>query len=266
MQAFILGEEIGARPPDANVGPFIGRTEELALLEAAFGDAAIVTVVGDAGIGKSRLVVEGLARTGRGSLIVRGEPNGLTSPYRAVRDAFRSILGIERADAATMGAQLEGSVRRIDPELLPLLPLLGTVAHIATPMTPEVGAVDPQFLPEQLGVAVRRLLEAVLPEGAVLVVDDAQWTDPASNALLGRLAVAAERGRRWSMVVVRRDARWRVRARVAPAASRADGRPQRSRAAEAVDERAAPTRRGPGARQPGRGQPPRARRARPAGS
>jgi class 3 adenylate cyclase/tetratricopeptide (TPR) repeat protein len=206
VQAFILGEETGARPPDANVGPFIGRTEELALLEAAFGDAAIVTVVGDTGIGKSRLVVEGLARTGRGSLIVRGEPNGLTSPYRAVRDAFRSILGIERDDEATMGAQLEASVRRIDPQLLPLLPLLGTVAHIATPMTPEVGAVDPQFLPEQLGVAVRRLLEAVLPEGAVLVVDDAQWTDPASDALLGRLAVAAERGRRWSMVVVRRDA------------------------------------------------------------
>jgi class 3 adenylate cyclase/tetratricopeptide (TPR) repeat protein len=206
VQAFILGEEIGARPADANMGPFVGRTEELASLEAALGDPAIVTVVGDTGIGKSRMVAEALARTGRGSLIMRGEPNGSTSPYSAVRDAFRSILGIQRADDATMSTQLEQSVRRIDPQLLPLLPLFGTVAHVDTPTTPEIDAVDAQFLPEQLGVAVRRLLEAVLPEGAVLVVDDAQWTDPASDGLLGRLAVAAERDRRWSMVVVRRDA------------------------------------------------------------
>ena len=85
---------------------------------------------------------------------VRGEPDGTTSPYRAFRDSIRALLGIERADQATMAAQLAAAVDRIEPELVPLLPLIGAVAHVDTPMTPEVDAIEPRFLPDQRAAAV----------------------------------------------------------------------------------------------------------------
>ena len=112
-------------------------------------------------MGKSRLVAEALdGRPDVSEFTVRGEPDGTTSPYRAFRDPIRALLGIERADQATMAAQLAAAVDRIEPELLPLLPLLGAVAHVDTPMTPEVEAIEPRFLPDQRADARRsRLLD-----------------------------------------------------------------------------------------------------------
>ena len=60
----------------------------------------------------------------------------------------RAILGVERADRATMAGRLADVRRaRSAPDLLPMLPLIGDVAHIHMPSTPEVEAIEPQFLP-----------------------------------------------------------------------------------------------------------------------
>ena len=129
-----------------------------------------------------------------------------TSPYRAFRDPMRALLGIERADRATMAAELAGAVERLAPELVPMLPLLGTVAQVDTPMTPEVEAIDPQFLPDRRADAVIGLLDHLLGDAAALVVEDAQWTDGASDALLHAIVASLRRRPGWSMVVVRRGA------------------------------------------------------------
>ena len=49
-----------------------------------------------------------------------------------------------------------------------------------------------------------RLLDRAIDDDVAIVVEDAQWTDGASDALLSRLAVAAQQRPGWSMVVLRR--------------------------------------------------------------
>ncbi len=209
VQAYAMGAEIGTRAAADQEGPFVGRGDELrgvadVLRHDVDDREPILTIVGDVGVGKSRLLSEALSLAAAVELTVRGEPDGTTSPYRTFRDAVRAILGVERGDQATMRAQLTKGVADVDPALLPLLPLIAAVAHIDVPRTPEVDAIEARFLPDQRASAITRLLERVLGDGAVIVVEDAQWTDGASDALLARLAAEVRQGRKWSMVVLRR--------------------------------------------------------------
>jgi class 3 adenylate cyclase/tetratricopeptide (TPR) repeat protein len=209
VQAYAVDDETGTRETAHQEGPFIGRQTELqqvtSVLQRVGGeDEAVLTIVGETGMGKTRLVSEALAATAIGHFTVRGEPDGMTSSYRAFRDSMRALLGVERADQATMAATLAAAVERLAPDLLPMLPLLGTVAHVHTPSTPEVDAIEPRFLPDQIAAAVLRLFDGALGESVVLAVEDAQWTDGASNALLTRLATAVRQRKGWSMLVLRR--------------------------------------------------------------
>ncbi len=210
VQAYAVDDETGTRETAHQRGPFVGRRSELEqvmdVLQRAGGDQeAVLTIVGDTGMGKSRLVNEALAATGTAHFTVRGEPDGTTSSYRAFRDSMRALLGVERADQATMAAHLAASVGRAAPDLLPMLPLIGAVAHVHTPSTPEVDAIEPRFLPDRLAAAVMRLFDRALDGSVVLLVEDAQWTDGASNALLASLVPAIRQRSDWSMVVVRRS-------------------------------------------------------------
>ena len=71
---------------------FVGRESEMSrLLEALGGDALTVLVVGDAGVGKTRFVDEGMARAAAaGMVMVRGEclPLAGTLPLLPVADAL----------------------------------------------------------------------------------------------------------------------------------------------------------------------------------
>ena len=136
---------------------------------------------------------------------MRGEPDGTTSPYRAFRDSIRALLGIERADQATMAAPAGG--RRRPASSLPCSRCCPSSARSPTsrrPSTPEVDAIEPRFLPDQRAAAVVRLLDRAIDDDVAIVVEDAQWTDGASDALLSRLAIAAQQRPGWSMVVLRR--------------------------------------------------------------
>jgi len=209
VHAHAVDDEVGSRSAAGTQGPFVGRQRELqavteVLQRSSVGGDAILAVVGDTGVGKSRLVAEALTATGLPSFTARGEPDGMMSSFLAVRDAMRKLLDVGRADQATMAAAMASAVARLDASLLPLLPLIGAVAHIDTPATAEVDAIEPQFLPDQRAAAVVRLLDRALGETAALVVEDAHWTDGASDALLTRLAAAARQRPRWSLIAVRR--------------------------------------------------------------
>src|SRR5260370_19985576 len=78
---------------------FVGREGELLrLAEALAGDARMVLVAGDAGVGKSRFTGEGMARAAvAGMVMVRGECPPLASalPLLPVESALGSLGGLE---------------------------------------------------------------------------------------------------------------------------------------------------------------------------
>jgi hypothetical protein len=211
VRAYQVHEEIGVRPPDlAHDLPFHGREAEVDMLVsivttcARVGRGGMMTISGETGIGKSRLIAEVLERCpGLATLMLKAEPNGSSNPYWAFRDPVRRMLGIERADAPTMQKALELAVETINTELLPFIPLLGDVLHIDVPDNETTEAMDTRFRPERTADVVVDLLTALHDEPFAVITEDGQWLDDASVNLLRRIGTAAER-RPWTVIATMR--------------------------------------------------------------
>ena len=100
-------------------GPLMGRDADLAALITAFngGQLSVVSVVGEPGLGKSRLIREFAARAtayGAQIVITRCDSHTANVPLHALSRMLRAMFGIGRLDAPTarahIAAQLEGVV------------------------------------------------------------------------------------------------------------------------------------------------------------
>ncbi|MBL8199597.1 MAG: AAA family ATPase [Chromatiales bacterium] len=205
-----VGEETGTRSREGREElPLTGRAGEVAVLrqkiaDLAAGTGGVLAVRSAMGLGKSRLLKEAIRDVDPAAVIrLRAEPYGANSPYRVFRDPVRKLLGVERGSPAAMAAQLDAGARRIDPALAPWTALLGDVAHVQVPASPEVAALEPRFRPERTADTIVRLLAAARPLPLVFLMDDAQWTDEASEQLLARLANECL-ARPWLLLVARR--------------------------------------------------------------
>ena len=165
----------------------------------------MLTIVGEAGAGKSRLVDEALPHAGEHTVIrVQSEQSGSTAAYRGLRDPIRALLGIERGEQDDMAAQLRDAVADRAPHLLPMLPLLGDVVHVDVASTPEVDSIDVRFRPARTGDAVVELLDAFARRARW------SWSSTTRNGwtALRRNSSSAWRApcraRPWLLLVVRR--------------------------------------------------------------
>ncbi|MCF6508238.1 tetratricopeptide repeat protein [Blastococcus sp. MG754426] len=199
----------------------VGREEELAHLQDAFGEVVtgrgrrIVTVLGEAGVGKSRLVreVEGwLARLPSEVWVLRGRAAPATQGVAnaLLRSVFAERFGIRGTDDP-------GTVRRRWAEgwsrLLGDVPAVGgggdpesderaawTVAAwlgfgLDEPGRAAVGTTDPEVLRRRGSVLVLRMLEDLaLRAPVVVLLEDLHWADAASLASLQALADAPGEG------------------------------------------------------------------------
>ena len=178
---------------------FIGRGDELALLDAAFaeaagGRAALVTVVAEAGVGKSRLCVElGERCRARGAAVVatQAAAHGAALPYLPVLTLFRRLLGVDERDSPDTARQkIAGGLLLLDDRFKDSLPLVFDFLAV-----PDAGR---DALPRDPEARLQRLLDAgvALLQGrakrqpVVLVVEDLHWLDAASDAFLRRLVPA----------------------------------------------------------------------------
>lgn len=191
--------------------PFVGREPVCAGLAAAVADVrggggVAVEITGPAGIGKSRLTDElrSLA-TGLPVLTVACNPYEASTPYAVFWWLLHDVLdlGPEAARDDVRDA-LVGAMERHAPDLAPWLPLLGTVLDVDLPATPEISAIDPQYLPNRVREVVATFLNAVLPAHVVVIVEDAHWMDDASSEVL-ELIVRAVHTRSALVCVTRRD-------------------------------------------------------------
>ena len=165
--------------------PFVGRVAELARLREelnAAGDGArVVFVVGEAGVGKTRLVNEfqTLARPRGRCLIGRGSPLGAAIPFSLVVEAIESYL---RPLPAAEVVRLCGARLAVLRDVLP---------SVAAALPP-----DPSVAPSRIAIyeAFICLLQAIAKDRPlVLVLDDAHRADPSSWELLHYFARNAPR-------------------------------------------------------------------------
>jgi class 3 adenylate cyclase/tetratricopeptide (TPR) repeat protein len=212
LGVYEVGDEIGPRRHDPSRDlPLVGRTAELAVLRDVVealhaGRGGVVTIAGDAGIGKSRLLREAaLLAEPVPMLALRAEPYGANTPYRVARDPVRALLGIERGAVAAMARALEDGVARADPALVPFAPLFGDVAQVELAPTPEVAAIDPRFRPDRVADVVVQLLAATFRGPLLVLVEDVQWADARSAELIARIALACG-SRPWLMIATGRAA------------------------------------------------------------
>ena len=157
--------------------PLVGRTYELAALEALYARVVaerrphLVTVVGHAGIGKSRLVDE-FGADHRGRCLPYGE--GIT--YWALREILTRAAGIVLGDSAAVAAdKLRALVEaRVGDEVARVTAALAAGAGIVLP-GPEREEESPESVAEEISLAWPRLLTALAP--AVVVIEDLHWAE-----------------------------------------------------------------------------------------
>jgi class 3 adenylate cyclase/tetratricopeptide (TPR) repeat protein len=200
VRAFALGavRESRARVEEAGL-PFVDRDEERALLSTSvesvrLGHGKLVELVGEPGIGKSRLAEELRRQCGDMlTLTVRCEQYESSTPYHAFRPLLRSLLSIEAGgDGERNRRLLSERLSRFDAALVPWAPLLAAPLDVEVETTREVEDLDPEFRRPRLHGLVSSLLGHVLDTPTLLTFDDAHWMDEASSELLhhigGRLS------------------------------------------------------------------------------
>jgi len=188
---------------------FVGRGKEIDRLEVALeraleGNGQVVGVVGDAGIGKSRLCHEFVARCRARGITVRhatGVSHGQSIPLLPILEFLRESFGVSaRDDDRTARQKIAGGIFLVDAELQSELPLLFDFLGVPDPDRP-APVLEP-------ALRQRRVLELVKcisvarsqREPAVLLFEDLHWLDPTTETFVTALADATE-GNRTLMVV-----------------------------------------------------------------
>ncbi len=177
---------------------FVGRHDELATLRDCIAAAAtghgrgqLVAVVGEPGVGKSRLLWEVTHSSrvdGWRVLEVGAVPYGKTTPYLPVIDLLKSYCGIaERDDQRTTREKVIGKLLALDPGLAGALPVF--LALLDVPVDDAAWqALDPAARRRRTLEAVQHLLlRESEAQPLALVFEDLQWIDGETQALLDRL-------------------------------------------------------------------------------
>ena len=190
---------------------FVGRDAELdlmgkALRRAGTGDGQVVTVIGGPGIGKSRLIHHflnlGMAREAT-VLETSAEPYDRESVYLPIANLLRSQLNVLPSDPASeIYARLESKLSsRAD-----LLEAAAALLDLPIKASGGWRDLDPVQKRRRIGEAVRELiLMSPRPSVLVLVIEDLQWLDEGTSALVADL-IEQVRNRPVLLVLSSRDA------------------------------------------------------------
>jgi len=216
VYAFMVGHPTGTKPKDlSREFPLVGRDAEMEAIRRALlelragrgsGRGSVIEMVGDAGMGKTRLLSEFQAEAPDVPQLVAGcELYESSVPYRPFRRLFRLLLGVAPAhDASVLAERLRESVEGRAQELLPWLPLLAIVADVEVPMTPEVRDLGEEFRKAKVEEVTTEFLARLIGEPTLVAIEDVHWMDEASADLLRHIA-----GRisdlRWLVCVTRRN-------------------------------------------------------------
>ena len=182
----------------------VGRQDELGMLRAFFeraesGQGQVVGLIGEPGVGKSRLVYEfreSLARPPVTYLEGHCLSSGSTTPYGPVLELIRQALGSSELDASpVITEKVEHHLQSLGIESETSAPYLLDLLGVKTRAEPldqrSAEAIKLRTFETLRGIWLRLSRQRPL----VLVVEDLQWIDPTSGEYLATLvnAVAGAR-------------------------------------------------------------------------
>jgi adenylate cyclase len=180
---------------------FVGRDEEMAVLEAALeraerSEGAAVGIVAEPGIGKSRLCHEFAERCRERGIEVfecQAQAHGQSIPFMPVLQMLRSYFGIVDGDPERIVREkIAGRTLLLDPDFAEDLPLLFDFLGVPDPNRP-LPQLSAEARHRALRGAVCRLVRAPNRRHSIVaLVEDLHWMDEGSATLLGELISSVE--------------------------------------------------------------------------
>jgi adenylate cyclase len=169
---------------------------EAALGRALAGDAPVVGVVAEAGVGKSRLCFEFFERCrarGIATYQASGVAHGKGIPLLPILQLLRNYFGIGDADSAAVAREkIAGRLLLLDRALDEQLPVVWDFLGVGDPERPAPLAA-PNERQQQLADLVRRVVQARgQREATVTLLEDLHWFDGASDAFVTPLVEGRE--------------------------------------------------------------------------
>jgi class 3 adenylate cyclase/tetratricopeptide (TPR) repeat protein len=175
---------------------FVGRQQEMAALQQALeragaGHGQVVALVGEAGVGKSRLVYEFVhSHHVSGWLVLESASvsYGKATPYFPVIDLVKLYSHVEESDdARTIRAKVTGQVLTLDPALQDTIPALLALMDAVPEDSPFLQLDPPQRRQRTLDALKRIFLRESQEQPLLLVFEDLHWIDSETQALLNSL-------------------------------------------------------------------------------
>jgi class 3 adenylate cyclase len=186
--------------------PLVGREEELDLLtrrweRARKGEGQLALIVGEPGLGKSRLMAEFHARLGETPHTwVEWSSSQLlqNTPLHPIAEWGRQRFGADLPTAQRL-ADLENTLGLIGLDLTEYAPLLAPLVDVLLPEDRAAKLAPEELRRRQLAAMTAWILAAARTQAVVLAFEDLHWADPTSLDLMRALA---ERGAQVPLLII----------------------------------------------------------------
>jgi len=176
----------------------VGRQQEKELLNGIVekgisGSGQIISVVGEAGIGKSRLsreLIHNWMERGYSFFVGNCQSYGAAISYLPWADLLKTYLGIKDTDTYDQkSTRIHKMLEIIDPALKDWSPIIGEVVGVPMPETELTKSLDAKLRQQRLFDLVLDIFSwGAAQEPLLLIIEDLHWADWASLALLNYVA------------------------------------------------------------------------------
>ena len=181
--------------------PFVGRALELEQLRraqhvAASGRCQVAAIVGEAGVGKSRLVHEFLHSQDTMDWLIlesNSASYGRATPYLPVIELLRGYFKIAASDSTrSIREKVTGRILALDQSLQDAIPPVLDLLDLLDGEHPFRSLDQAQHRQYTYQAVVRLLLSEIRMQPVIAVFEDLHWNDSLTLGLLNELVVAAQ--------------------------------------------------------------------------
>jgi class 3 adenylate cyclase len=186
----------GRRSGMRQLTPFVGRDEEMAMLMRRWervrqGDGQLVLIVGEPGLGKSRLIEEFHGR-------LRDTPHTWlewscsqllqNTPLHPIAEAWRQRFGGADVSAERRFAELQSTLAQLKFDAAENAPLLAPLLDIPLPQERAPTLAPDELRRRQLAALTAMVLASARVQPVVLAIEDLHWADPTTLDVLRGIA------------------------------------------------------------------------------